>query len=133
MRRDPQAVVLVRVRSPKGELRWVLPKGLIEPGEAAEQAARREVREETGFETDVAGPAGEVEYWFVMDGARHHKRVRFFLMWITGGRAEDHDAEVEEVALFPPEQVLSIMAYADERRVVADVLAAAGGRGPEPS
>lgn len=126
--RDPLRVAIVKVRAPSGEERWALPKGLAEPRESRAETAAREVREETGFEVEVVAPAGDVEYWFVMGGVRHHKQVRFFLMDIVGGDPSAHDAEVEEVALVEPEEARRRMAYADERRMVGDALALADHR-----
>lgn len=120
-------MALVKVRSAAGEPRWVLPKGWIEEGESAEAAALREVREETGYDVVSLGPAGDVEYWFVWDGERRHKKVRFFLMSIIGGDPSRHDAEVEEVALFPAEEAASAMAFANERTVLHQALTRAIG------
>ena len=116
--RDPLRVALVKVRSPRGQERWVLPKGLVEPDEPVVDAAQREVAEETGFTVAVIDHAGDIEYWFVMNGVRHHKRVVFHAMWITGGDPERHDHEVEEVGLFTPEDAIAAMAFDSERDVV---------------
>jgi len=123
--RDPVQVALVKVRANDGEGRWVLPKGLAEPGEAVAETAGREVREETGFEVDVGERTGDIEYWFVMHGVRHHKKVTFFAMWITGGDPSLHDHEVEEVGLFDPADAIGVMSYDSERDIVAKALAAA--------
>lgn len=115
--RDPLRVALIRVRD-----RWGLPKGLAEKGERLADAALREVREETGFAVELAGPAHDIEYWFVMGGNRHHKRVRFFLMWIREGDAIGHDDEVDEVRLFDPKEALQHLAYDNERLVLEQAL-----------
>src|SRR2546423_12665524 len=120
---DPLRVTVIRVRAPRGALRWVLPKGLAEKGEALVDAGRREVLEETGFEVEVGGALGDSEYWFVLDGVRHHKRVRFFLMMVTGGDPSAHDGEVVEVALMPPDDAVTALAYDDERDMVKEALA----------
>ncbi len=50
------------IRNRFGE--WVLPKGKVEPGERLEDAAIREVMEETGVQAEVLGPAGRSEYTY---------------------------------------------------------------------
>jgi ADP-ribose pyrophosphatase YjhB (NUDIX family) len=52
------AVLLVERGSPPLQGLWSLPGGSIEPGETAEAAAVREVREETGLEAQILGLAG---------------------------------------------------------------------------
>lgn len=51
---------------------WSLPKGLPEPGESLEEAARRETREETGVEAGTLEPLGSIDY------QRSRKRVTAF-------------------------------------------------------
>src|SRR5436309_14573932 len=85
--------------------RWQLPKGLVEPGEAPETAATREVREEAGVEADLVAPLETIEYWYVgQRGAarvRYHKQVHFFLFRYRTGNVEDHDHEVHEARWVP--------------------------------
>lgn len=102
----------------RGRMLWSLPKGHIESGETAEQAAIREVAEETGITGSVMATLGSIDYWFVADDRRVHKTVHHFLMRALGGELSDEDLEVTEVAWVPLLDLQKRLAYADERRLV---------------
>jgi len=102
----------------RGRLLWSLPKGHIEMGETAEQAAVREVEEETGIIGRVVAPLGTIDFWFVAEDRRVHKTVHHFLLRALGGELCDDDVEVAEVAWVPLGELESRLAYADERRLV---------------
>ena len=102
----------------RGRLLWSLPKGHIEQGETAEQAAVREVAEETGIDGEILGELGTIDFWFVADGRRIHKTVRHFLMRATGGELSDADVEVAEVRWVPLPDIIAQLAYPDERTLV---------------
>jgi ADP-ribose pyrophosphatase YjhB (NUDIX family) len=102
----------------QGRLLWSLPKGHIEAGETAEQAAVREVEEETGISGVILGELGTIDFWFVADGRRIHKTVRHYLMRRTGGELSDADIEVDEVAWVPLPEIRGQLAYPDERGLV---------------
>jgi 8-oxo-dGTP pyrophosphatase MutT (NUDIX family) len=111
-------VALAARRTRRGELAWGLAKGAIEPGEADEEAALREVLEETGLEAEIEADLGEIRYLYVWDGVRVRKRVHFFLMRATGGDVSHHDAEMEEVRWFPLRTAIKRAAYRGERDMV---------------
>ena len=102
----------------RGRLLWSLPKGHIEEGETAEQAAVREVEEETGIIAAVQAPLGSIDYWFVAEDRRVHKTVHHYLLQARGGELSDADVEVTEVAWVPLGELDGRLAYADERRLV---------------
>ncbi|QGK71893.1 NUDIX domain-containing protein [Allosaccharopolyspora coralli] len=108
----------------RGTLLWSLPKGHIEAGETAEEAAAREVAEETGITGRVVAPLGMIDYWFVADDRRVHKTVHHFLLDAVGGELSDEDLEVTEVAWVPLGELDTTLAYADERRLVRKAVAA---------
>jgi ADP-ribose pyrophosphatase YjhB (NUDIX family) len=113
----PRAALIGRLDR-RGRLLWSLPKGHLESGETAEQAAIREVEEETGIRGQVLGMLGTIDFWFVIDGRRVHKTVHHYLLEASGGELSDADQEVDEVAWFPLTEVRARLAYAGERRLV---------------
>jgi 8-oxo-dGTP pyrophosphatase MutT (NUDIX family) len=133
--RPDAPVALVAHRSVRGSLQWTLPKGAQEPGESVEQAALREVREETGLEAELIGPLDTIDYWFVWapDQTRYHKFVHHFLMRAVGGDFAEHDHEMEDADWFEPAQARRRMSFANERRLldlIPDVLAGQAAGGP---
>lgn len=104
------------------EHRWQLPKGHLDPGETAEQAALREVREEAGISCDLLEPIKTVNYWFThrKDGnsLRIHKFVHFFVMKYVSGNVEDHDDEVVEAKWIEVKEALGLLFHDDEKEVV---------------
>ena len=100
---------------------WSMPKGHLEEGETAEQAAVREAQEETGIYSRVIAPLGVIDFWFVAEGRRIHKTVHHFVLEATGGDLSDEDIEVEEVAWVPVAELPTRLGYADERRLLERV------------
>jgi ADP-ribose pyrophosphatase YjhB (NUDIX family) len=98
---------------------WSLPKGHIEAGETPEDAALREVLEETGIESEILRLLGVIDFWFMADGKRIHKTVHHFLFQMTGGILQAQINEVDEVAWFPIRDFSSRLAYSDERKLIA--------------
>jgi ADP-ribose pyrophosphatase YjhB (NUDIX family) len=102
----------------RGRLVWSLPKGHLEEGESAEQAALREVEEETGIQGRILAPLGVIDFWFIAQQRRIHKTVHHFLMEARGGELSDADPEVVDVAWVPLTSLSEQLAYADERRLL---------------
>ena len=116
-------VALIARRNRNGEIEWCLPH--LEEGETAQEAARREIFEETGIKGKIVAPLISIDYWFAGAGRRIHKVVHHYLLEATGGTItvdNDPDKEAEAAAWIPLEEVSKILVYPNERRVVATAL-----------
>ncbi|HEX6887619.1 MAG TPA: NUDIX hydrolase [Candidatus Nanopelagicales bacterium] len=118
---DPPAVALIARHDRRSRLLWSLPKGHVEEGETPEQAALREVLEETGLVGRILAPLGVIDFWFVVEDKRIHKTVHHYVIEAIGGELSDEDLEVEAVEWIPYDQVVRKLAYGDERRLVEKV------------
>ena len=98
---------------------WSLPKGHIEEGETPEQAALREVAEETGIESAIERSLGVIDFWFMAGGKRIHKTVHHYLFRETGGKLAAQESEVDEVGWFPLSEIVERLAYPDEKKLIA--------------
>ena len=104
---------------------WSLPKGHIEEGETPEQAALREVAEETGIESAIERSLGVIDFWFMAGGKRIHKTVHHYLFRETGGLLAPQESEVDEVGWFPLAEIVDRLAYPDEKKLIARTNASA--------
>jgi 8-oxo-dGTP pyrophosphatase MutT (NUDIX family) len=123
VRGDEVAVIVPTRRAADGSRVLALPKGHVDAGETAIEAAGREVREETGLSGEPVRELGESRYWYRRDGRTIGKTVSFYLFrYLTGDTAE-HDDEVEEVRWMPLEQAEKELSHSAEREMIALALA----------
>ena len=108
--------------STKEGARWLLPKGKLEEGEQALEAARREVREEGGVEGELICPLDTISYWYYRDRERRRKLVDFFLFRYRSGDPALHDWEVADARFFPSAEALERISFLTERRVLERAL-----------
>ncbi len=106
---------------------WALPKGLIGPEEKPEEAALREVGEETGVEAHVVRKLGDIRYVYTWAGERVFKVVSFYLFRYRRGRlgelATEQRIEVAEVRWLPLDEAGQLLAYRGEREMAEKALA----------
>ena len=140
---DPKLQILVSKHSYHHG--WVFPKGLIGDnpsvgskhgkeaksasakgfGETKEEAAIREVKEETGAEAKIIEKLTPVTYWYQQEvnpkkskeKEKIKKTVYYFLMEYTGGDISQHDDEMEEVEWLDPEEVEKRLTYPSDKKV----------------
>jgi 8-oxo-dGTP pyrophosphatase MutT (NUDIX family) len=115
--------------------RWQLPKGHIEAGETPEQAAVREVREETGVTGRIVAPLPPVEYWFFEKGKKRvHKTVDYYLLAYLSGDAADFDPhEVSGAEWFSWDEGLGRLSFGNERRVAEEARRLSESATPSPA
>ena len=126
---DRPHVAAIRPRGKPGI--WALPKGKIDPGESAVEAAVREVREETGVEGSLVEKLGDVRYMYIAtwEGARGEKIskvVSFFLLTAGAGRIGEIDeamrVEVDEARWIPLDEAQRLLTHKGERAMVAKAI-----------
>jgi 8-oxo-dGTP pyrophosphatase MutT (NUDIX family) len=121
--RESEVIVIVPVKRDANRRRVLaLPKGHLDGSETPEEAAKREVAEETGVTADLIDKLGDVEYDYERRGRRRHKRVSFYLFKYRSGSLEDHDHEIEDARWMPLEQAANALTYPGEREIVRRAL-----------
>jgi 8-oxo-dGTP pyrophosphatase MutT (NUDIX family) len=118
--RDREVIVVVPVRrDARGNKVLALPKGHPDGDESPEEAAAREVAEETGVTARLVGKLGDVRYSYERNRRRVAKRVEFFLFEYRSGDVSDHDQEMEDARWMPLEEARDALTYEGEREMVA--------------
>jgi 8-oxo-dGTP diphosphatase len=98
---------------------WSLPKGKLDPGESWEEAAVREVEEETGLACRLVRRFGKTRY---RDAKGRPKVVRYWLMDLADGENGNGftpNREVDELRWCTPEEAADLLSYEHDRVLVA--------------
>lgn len=110
-------ILLIRVKN-----RWSFPKGNIEKGEPKDQAALREVKEETGVDADIIKYLGEVDYWYSTGLTKIHKFVYYYLMKYAGGDIVPQKEEIDEAKFVLLEEVGKMLTYPTDKEMFEKAL-----------
>jgi len=90
---------------------WTFPKGKLDPGESFEQAALREVEEETGFRCTLEYELPSTEY---RDNKDRAKIVRYWLMEVDEGEFTPNN-EVDELRWLPMAEAAELLTHERDR------------------
>lgn len=102
----------------RGRTRWGLPKGAVSEGETSEQAALREVLEETGLEARIVRLIDTIEYFFRAGDTLIKKKVDFYLMLHAGGTLAPQLSEVDDVEWVPLSEGIERASFESERKLL---------------
>jgi len=108
-RASPDGPLILMIADRQG--RWSFPKGMVDSGEEPPQAARREVREETGVDGEVLSLLGETHYFFRQSGQLVSKKVYFYLIRAVSRAITPQLSEVADARWFPAEEALRRSAF----------------------
>ena len=113
-------VLLIRTHDLRGRTVWAFPKGKLDKGETARQAAVREVEEETGWRCRIECELPRSEYWYQREGQRVKKAVRWYRM-APIGKTGEMDGEVDEAAWVPIGEALGRLTHKSDQETLKRV------------
>jgi len=128
---DPSSAPTVKKRASaaKDKALLCLPKGLVDPGEKALEAALREVREETGITASPITKLADIKYMYVRtwgDGQRVFKIVSFYLLRYESGEidhiSEAMRIEVARASWIRLQDAAKVLAYKGEKQMARQAL-----------
>jgi 8-oxo-dGTP pyrophosphatase MutT (NUDIX family) len=117
----------------RNRTRWGLPKGAVSEGETSEQAALREVLEETGLQAEIVKPLDTIEYFFRAGDTLIKKRVDFYLMRYVAGELTPQLSEVDDVEWVDLSEAIERASFESERKLLATAMQDASLVSPKTS
>ena len=123
---------ILLIKDPYGK--WTWPKGKLDKGEAALDAAKREIQEETGLiNIKVISKIGRTDYFYKREGKLIYKTVYIYLFEFTGGeKLVIQKTEIDDGDWFFEEEALAKVGYKGAKVIMKRAITAFKKRGPDP-
>lgn len=122
LKNNPVKILMVRVKNLQGRKVWTFPKGHLEKGENAVQAALREVREETGWKCRIPprhlSPLLKIQYFFTRGKIKILKRVTWFLMEPLKKSGSRDPEEILSTRWTPFSLAVSRVEYPSDKKIL---------------
>jgi 8-oxo-dGTP pyrophosphatase MutT (NUDIX family) len=116
---EEDKLLLVKVENLEGQIAWTFPKGHIEKGEKAPEAALREVEEETGYRCEIVKPFDKVQYWFKREGNLVKKTVTWYLMTPLKKTGTHDPEEILETRWVTMAEADKLAKYKSDKQILA--------------
>ena len=113
-RKNEEGEEVLLIHRPKYD-DWTLPKGKLDDGEGPEEAAVREVEEETGFRVSRGAELPSTRY---RDSKGRNKRVRYWAMEPLSDDGFIPNAEIDDIRWLPVPEAVTLLSYEHDRPVV---------------
>ncbi|MFC4559005.1 NUDIX hydrolase [Virgibacillus kekensis] len=118
---DRKRLLMVKQGLPEEKKLWSIPSGGIEKGESPEECCIREIKEETGYEAEIA------KSLYVKEGSTFgvQVEVHYFLLEILGGFAniQDPDNLIYEIGWKTVEELQELeLSFPEDREVLLDYI-----------
>ena len=111
------SILLIKRSTPPFVGYWALPGGRVEPGETADQAIMREVKEETGLDIEIVRKIGDYREKGVQDGIEYDYFPTCFLGKVIGGEIRKQESEIQDIRAFKVNQIPSSLAFEHDQMI----------------
>lgn len=112
-------VLLILMQNLKGEKVWTFPKGHIENGETPQDAALREVEEETGCKCLIKEEIFKIHYNFTRKGHPVEKDVQWYLMEkVSQGEFDRNNPEIYDIKWASLAEAKNLLTYPSDFKII---------------